>query len=680
MLDGRFHRVFALSSILAGCSSAAPVTPAKPPSADAPAQVAMDAPMPTGPVAAPKSLLVVMRAHRPAATLAAVDRLLALPISLRTMVEQKSEGMMAHLELEASIDVAVALDPVAKLDDEEPKFFYGVSVPFKSVDAGLAFFKQLDADIRATAGGQYRVEDDDLQCDLLPTGGRSAARAVCSDSPEGLRELGAWMGRTLPLEPTQPLDLHARFEPGPLRERYLVELRAKSEEGLAELRAELANELSVVDPELLEAPGIALQEGFAFADDLDALSMSLAFSPERSEFVLGAELSFRQSTSWLTRVSTETNAQRSAPPEVYWRMPKAADSAMWGRSSDPARFVGIRRVARKSLAQGLSFVPQIPEADRQAMLGLLDAIPTMRGTWASASGTLPALPGGAPKQNLEKTTPAQVVVEAKNLARAALPWSIVSTEGDPEEMVRFLERGADVYARSLKLIKQKADEEIKNADPEWRKHLVEQRKQLDRAPKLKLTKNPPGLPRGTAALDLDITFTSKDVWELGHPIKDWEKRVEHPKGPEARGNLVFRVLVVPQGGGRYVWGYSLDGKALEGHVRTTLEGKAEATIASRTDLARLRAASLGGGFVSYARIAEQLSKLDDDDPDLKRAAALVDKLPNKGAAPVFVVLDGAAGQAPRLKVELSFEKAWMDDLTAAIQELVSQELTGAGRP
>jgi len=45
-----------------------------------------------------------------------------------------------------------------------------------------------------------------------------------------------------------------------------------------------------------------------------------------------------------------------------------------------------------------------------------------------------------------------------------------------------------------------------------------------------------------------------------------------------------------------------------------------------------------------------------------------------------VVLDGTAGAAPRLKVELSLEKAWMDDLTAAIQELVSQELTGAGKP
>jgi hypothetical protein len=246
-------------------------------------------------------------------------------------------------------------------------------------------------------------------------------------------------------------------------------------------------------------------------------------------------------------------------------------------------------------------------------------------------------------------------------------WAIASEAGDPAQLVAFLEQLADVYARGVRLARDEARAEVKNASPDMKRYAEERLATVDRAPKLTITRNPPKLPKGSFRIDLAMEILSTDVWDLAETEKDWDKRVEHPKGAPAKGKLALRIAVVPDGEGRYLYGVSTDGAALDAHLLASLRGaKTEGTLASRTDLGRLRRPLRSGGFISYGRFLETLKNLGDT-PEMAVLEGVVSGLPNKGASPVFVEGGGATGPRPSMRFELLVDKGWMDDLRALIQ-------------
>lgn len=681
----------ALAVSAVGCSSTPDSTsPTVQPPAVATGTPSGPAALDMSPVAAPKSLLLVFRTTSPKKTLAAVERLIPLPIRMEALLLDASKGMSAYLDLEQSFDLALALDPsTADLDD--PKFFVAFAVPLaKDFRPLLDFLVKEGEEVEQLSPEHWRLRGkgaEGLTCEILAPEGRPA-RLVCGDGMSAYRELGPWLARTLPAEPKPTQDLWVRADFAPVRNVILPKLRAEMDKGLGEIRTEMS-QAGVNEPELLDAPSALAKEVALSLEELDHVDAAISIDAAKVELAGSMELSFRGKEAWLTRVLTDGSGQAAPPPDAFWRLPKDADSALFGRTADPGLFLGIRRVGKKGLALGLDFLQReskglLKDADKQAFVQLFEAIPSFKGTWASAAGTIGALPGGFPAGGkTESFTPQQSIVETKNRARALVGWSVISGEGDPAAMITFLSKGVDAYNRVIRMAKEEADQKLKNAPPTMKDFYRKQRTELDTIPpKVKLVQNAPGYPKGSAVLELDIGFSSEDVWTWVHPDGDWDTRKPHPKGRAVRGSVPIRVVVVPDEAGRFVWGYGADPDILKAKILGSLKGaKSEGTLGARTDLARLKRPMQGGGFVSYGRTFESLAKMDEHDRDLRELAGLLAKLPHKGNAPVFVYGGGKGGSNPSVSFEIVFEKPWVEDLSVLVKEItMGQKSAPAARP
>lgn len=634
-----------------------PVVTAKPVEADAAVELT--------PVPAPSTLMLVLRAPRPQETLGALQKLGKLPVALEDVLSDASNGASRFLDMKESFDLALAMDP-ATADLDDPKFFVGFSLPVaRDKFEGLLGLMESrgNATVRKAGAGRFRVQARELTCELLmPEGAHS--RLVCADSIAAYRELGPWLYRTLATQPRPANDLHLRLELGPMRDELLPLAKSGLDELLGSSRKGLSS-IGVTDAELLDAPSALAKELTLFLEELDRVEASATVNAAKPDAVMKGELFFRGNQAWMTQAMTGGNGPAGPAPEAFWRLPKDADTALFGYSSDPKLFDPIRRVGKKAIATGLSFA-QIDKADIDAIAGLLDTLPLTKGLWTFAAGQLPA---GKPVTfaKPEAFTPDNAVAEMKGRVRALVGWSLWSAEGDSAQAVAFLKQVSDVWARGTKIIKKKADDEVARFSGDSKKWAIERRKKLDTTlPKLKLVNNVPGLPKGAAAIDLEIPFGSKAVWREMHPVKESDKRPTHPAN-EAKGTIVLRLAVVPDEGGRYYVGFSADADGLKQQLLAALKsGKPEGQLASRSDLSRMKAPLRSGGFFAVGQRLRGLAHLDPKDHDMREILELTDALPNKLSAPIFFTGGGATGAAPSLSVEMILDKAWIEDLTAAL--------------
>ncbi|NUP08887.1 MAG: hypothetical protein HOW73_22800 [Polyangiaceae bacterium] len=659
----------ALLLTLVGCPSEQTQSNVTEPTATPPtSQPVAEGPMDLSPVPAPKSLLVVLRAPRPKQTLDAVQKLGKLPVGLEKLLADASKGVSEQLDLTQSFDLAVGLDP-ATTDIDDPRFFLAFSVPVKAGahETLLSMIEKEGDEVRKAGPGLYRVKSRAMNCELLAPE-KVPARLVCADSAAAYRELGPWMFRTLGTQAPPPNDLTFRLELAPVRDEIVPLIRKELDGGLGSVRKALTA-VGVNDAELLDAPASAAKEFTTFLEELDRLDATATVNASVPDATIKSELHFRGNQSWATKVLTSNNGAPSPAPDAFWRLPKDADMAFFGHSADPALFTSIRRVAKKGIGVGLQFA-QIEKADIDAIAGLVDALPTTKGVYSYASGALPA-PKPLALAKPEAFTPENAVGEMKNRIRSVLGWYVGNVEGDAAQMNAFLKQLNDVATRGTKILKKKADDEVKAAQGESKKWAEERRKKLDtNLPKVKFVANPPGLPKGSAALDIDVSFSSKNVWNDVHPIKEFDKRPQHPKN-EARTSLTLRLVIVPDEGGRYVWGFSADPDVLKQKVLGSLKaGKPEAQLSARTDLARLKQPLRSGGFAALGRTVRSFAKLDERDRDSRELIELLDALPNKGQGPVFFTGGGASGANPSVSIELSLDKTWVEDIGSAVGMIV----------
>ncbi len=629
------------------------------------------------PVPAPKSLVVLVRGSNPKKTIDAVQRFVSLPVRLEALLQDASKGMTTYVDLAEPVDMAVALDPSTRSIDD-PKLFVGFSVPLtKDFRGVLDLLEREGEEVEQVGVEVWRVrgkKTDGLTCEVLAPAGRTP-RMVCGEGASSYRELGPWLARTLPAEPKPSHDVWVRVDFAPVRDVILPKLQREMDGGLADFRRELERG-GVTDPELLDAPRLAAKELTLALEDLDRVEGGLRLDGAKSELSLSAELSFRANQSWITKVFAGGSGKSAPPPDAFWRLPKDSDSALFGEASDPALFTGIRRVANKGLRVGLDAIQReigLTDADKQAFLGTLDAIPAMSGLWVSAGGSVPAEPGGFPKGGKTQAfTPSQAVVEAKNKVRAVVGWAVFGVQGDPARAHSFLTKSVDSYARLVRLAKKEADDQLKNAPPSMRAHYQKKRAEIEALlPKARVVKDPPGYPKGSSLLEVDVTFSSEDVWTMVHPERDWEKKGEHPKGARVRATVPIRLAVVPDEAGGYLFGYSTDPETLKRKLLGSLKNAPkEETLAARKDLDRLRRPMNGGGFAAYGRALTNFAQLDEGDADLREMVEILGRLPHRGNAPVFFLGTGKGGSAPSVGLEVVFDKPWIEDVAALVKEVL----------
>ncbi|MBK8938840.1 MAG: hypothetical protein IPM79_14740 [Polyangiaceae bacterium] len=620
------------------------------------------------PVPAPNNLMFVLRAPRPHDTLAALQKLGKLPVSLEDVLSDASKGASRFLDLKESFDLAVAIDP-ATVELDEPKFFVGFSVPVArdKFEGLLGIIEKHGDTVRKAGPGRFRIQSREMTCELLmPEGAQS--RLVCGDSITAYRELGPWLYRTLATQARPANDVQVRLELAPLRDELLPMLKSDLDEALGSTRKGLSS-LGVNDAELLDAPAGLAKELTLFLEELDRFEASATINPSKPDAVMKGELFFRGNQAWATKALTGGNGPAAPAPDAFWRLPKEADTALFGFSGDPKLFDPIRRVGKKAIATGLTFA-QIDKADSDAIVALLDGLPVTKGLWTFASGELPA---GKPVVVAKPAafTPDNAVAELKNRVRSLVGWSVWTAEGDPAQATAFLKQLADVAARGTKIVKKKADDEVQRSSGDSKKWALERRKKLDTTlPKVKLVNNVPGLPKGSVALDIEFPFGSKNVWSEMHPIKEFDKRPSHPAN-EVRGNIMIRFVVAPDEGGRYAMGLSSDADGLKQKVLASLKSdKPEEQLSSRTDLARLKSPVRSGGFFAVGQRLRGIAKLDEKDRDMRQLLELTEALPNKLSGPIFFAGGGASGGTPSLSMEMILDKAWIEDITAGIGLMV----------
>jgi hypothetical protein len=585
--------------------------------------------------------MVVARLNNLDKSANSIDRLFKLSPSVRSMVDAEIKD--SAVVLSSSLDVAVALGPGKP--DEEPTFLWAFSVPLKSVDDAVRWRRAEGDEVVSTPSGTYRVKGKggDLVCDVVPSLGDTPARGICADKADSLALLGPWMARGLAAEPKQSEDMSVHISLAPIKNRYFRQLKAENDDLVREARLGLSNVLNVKDPDLLDAPEVIGRELLAFVSEARDIDSSFAIDPERPELRFTTSLETSAARSWLTQVLASATDDAATPPEMFYRLPKDAVSGWWGHAPNPSLFTGIRAILHKSVVAIFAMpFAHVSDGDKQAALAWLDGIPAMSGTWVRASGLLPH--GKRPEKIV---TAQQAVDEGKVLFQTYLSWGISGEEGDPSAFIAWLKQTQDALRRAIVAV-EKDNAEVRA----W-------------APTASFISNPPGYPKGSAALDVGVTFSSKDVWDLLPQNKkgllSGQPAPSPPVGPQAKGKAALRIVVVPDGGGHFWWGLSADPVALRSHINQVLKGApASGQLASRTDLDVIKDHKGFGGFFNLASILD-VSKSFLDEKQIQTIAAL----PHKGEGAIYILGSRTGTGAPTFSVSLSAGKDMLEDLSAA---------------
>ena len=598
------------------------------------------------PVSRPASVFLVARTFDPTRTIDTLDKLVKFPEALRSIVDGKRKNDdLEFIEKHASLDVALAVDPASPPD--APRMLGVMSVPIHSVDEAIARADRRGDEHHPTSPGAERVFEKSTKnyCDLTPSLGDSPARAICSDNPQALLELTPWMARGLAAEPRTPADAWARFDSAPLQPYAFEKQRFVARAN--EIRGLFAKDLGITDASLLDAPGAAASAYSAFSEDLDSVEASLTFDADKPEVRVHAAIGFRSRKSWFTEVLASAIEKPEGPPEMFARLPIDASVALWGRAPDPALFRGIRSIAHDAtsiLASHPRLDIGLDAADRRSLLQWIDTIPVLEGEWVHAGGFLPFRTVAG-----TKAPSRQAVDDVTGIAQSFLPWGVNGGEGDPAAFAEWLKSTADVFNRTIAAIRK-------------RDHVAAQRPHAAAT----FLGAPPGLPKGSAALDVDIPFLSDDVWDL-LPANDGK---DAPKGPAAKGHLTLRLAVVPDGPGHYWWGYAPDPAALTSRLNAVLKGApASGTIGSRRDLDALETQVGFGGFVTLGPFLANLSKAPISDASERKA--LSDALaiaPHGWDAPIYFSGSGSTGSTPTMSVDLVLGRDLLADASAVAHD------------
>lgn len=648
MVQPRVLAPFTLSVLVAACSSnPAPVAP--PPAASSAPVATVAAPPPDvpdmSPAAEPKLLVGIARWKSPTKNVDGALKGLGVGFSIVDEID-KAEGEAAKaIAWDASFDAALALDPTAP--DDDPRPFFAASIPVKSFADAKAMHEKKHGPSEAMRGGAVRLSRAKGACVLSPANGDAPARIVCGETLREVEALRPWLTRTLAATPPSSSDLEAELRLKAAKDRFLPMLRNEGAKAGKQAHEELSR-MQVSDKELLDAPANLIGEGIRFLEDLDRLQFKSILGSSPPSYGFSATAKFSSNTSWFTTYLTAAAAKPSAPPEQFWHLPKDSFSAAWGRSVPQELLATPKRILSKATAEALGHSP-FGSDEKKALQDFVDHIPTA-GTFAVSASSFSG-----------KSQKGATFVE--DLEAVLQTWSLTGVDVPSDAWAKWLREGSAAANKVMAFAKAKDKDGKKTAD----------------MPKVSFSTNAAGFPKGSSVLEIDITKLGGGLARAKEPpvaVDERGKPAKPAKPPvtAAPKTRKFFMVVVPDGGS-FTWlafGQSLaDLKKAVAAAHSS--GAKEGTLAARTDLEPLKAATFtGGGFIALPpQTVPALLGLGKSHGELpKDAVAAAEKLysvaPNKFTTPQLLFLSGEAGSTPSIGMRMEVQKGTLEDVVALL--------------
>jgi hypothetical protein len=389
-------------------------------------------------------------------------------------------------------------------------------------------------------------------------------------------------------------------------------------------------------PSLREFVSNAVQDLADFVLDMgsETIDISLSDSGARAELGLG----FTGVTSTMARLALAGGGRGPTPP-AFLQLPGDAAIAGFTRGYDEAILAHAREVFLKVVGEALGEVG-VDVADRKALVEALGKLGKLIAPAASvyAGGFDPAVVKSAAGGG-----DASDALDAWSLAPALAGWHVLEIDRPIADVRGSFRDFVAGWSRPgvVEILRGKA--------------------KGDSPPTLRWAAMPKG-PWPKDALQLVIDVAPPKALVLA--AKTAAKKLAPPKP------LLVHVLMVPDDARTWVAAAADEGVAAT-RLRAAMAGSGN-TLGGRTDLASLRAASLGaGGFVTLRGFAAEgaaLAALFGAPPkDVTEPLAEIAQLPSHGMAPlVFTGTPTSAGPMPSLVGSLEVPRQAIEDVLALV--------------
>lgn len=485
--------------------------------------------------------------------------------------------------------------------------------------------------------------DDDgskLHCRLAPAfaPNGSGARLVCGS--EGVGEtLAPYLTRTMPRHGWSS-DVHVELLPKPGREPLKM-LRAQ-------IPIVAAGFLGNGSSAFREGMDALIGEVADFFDDADRISVDLATSDPGAQATVRVE--YGHQASVMARAGVGSRGKEAAPPAAFWRLPGDADTAFFGRGTDPKLFDHAREILGKVFAEaaqdgGMTAADQkaVRELVVDRMFGLLT------GPLVYAKGyDAAALATAIEKKSASKDRAAGVKAEATHAEQIA-GWHLMQV-GEP-------------IAKVGPMLKDWQTLWNKPSMAAWKKA----RASAKMVAQMKVTPVPAGVTLPKETVHLEIVIPQADEVIAEEPIAATVDggRSTPPKAPRAKPKTIsvppvtLHVFAIPDEGATWL-ALGLDGRLVARKASGVLAASAaKETLKERTTVAEplQRASMVSAGFVSLRGVLVYGKDRD---------VGALSTLPAQGTTPVVftTIAEGPSASAPVGSVVTTFQmpRAVVEDL------------------
>jgi len=610
---------------LLGCG--APAAPVAPAGGAAPVvsavPIAKEDAADLAPVAAPAELIAVARFKKPQTAVETVAAWANFPYRLHDVLPSEFKGLEGLVAWDAPLEAVVALDPLGEGKVPEPLSV--VSLGLTSLEGALDFARAKGQSVRRLRAGVYRIGDsEDLSCAAGSAVGSAPARLVCGHRAHDVDGLFDYATRGLPNEPLPDVDFQVELRLEPLKKKYQAEL------GSARLLAGfLLREVQIDNPRfdraLSDVAYTLIDEGTAFAHDLDQVRFDAALDSKNNLINLRFGLKFTGQKSWLVQAGAETLAMVEPAPDLFWQMPADSTAASFGVGLKPGRLKPIGHTLAE-LMDGYLESAKVPAALRNQASKSVELLFEQPTKQVCAQGELSELPG-------DPLLAADYRV---------FGWEIAALEGDSKSLIALFDGlSASLGSRDLaRVLKGRVDLALL---PKFSSHGVQVR----------------GFKPGAKAYRLEITR------ELFEKYAKGQLKFEPVAKGKAFAKTVPLSLIVAFDGERGWLGVSPDEKALIKRLESLKDPKAP-VLRSRKGLdALLSTPRVAGGFLSLQRFAGQLGAIGARGADAQK---LFTALPHHGETPVLFSYD-LSSSGPEITTTLSVPRAVVEDLGALVPVL-----------